>query len=145
MSEWETATAVLRLSTQLVDGIQAGIRGHGFDDVRPVHGFVFVIVASGSATAGSLADELGVTKQAAGQLVDYLEQRGYLARRADPHDKRVRVLELTARGHACTRAAEAAAAATVAQWRSMMPGAVAAGFDHALARLATPGRFRPAW
>jgi DNA-binding MarR family transcriptional regulator len=145
MSEWETATAVLRLSAQLVDGIQAGAVGAGFDDVRPVHGFVFAIVSSGPTTAGAVAEELGVTKQAAAQLVDYLERRGYLRRRRDPYDKRARILELTERGIACTHAAERAAAAVVAQWRSALSSTVNTDFEHALATLARPGKLRPAW
>ncbi len=52
-----------------------------------------------------VADYLGVTKQAASQLVEQLVQRGYVVREADPGDARSRILKLTERGWACTRAA----------------------------------------
>ena len=50
--------------------------------------------------------ELGVSKQAAGQLVDTLVLRGYLERSVDPEDRRRLTLTLTERGmaaHLATR------------------------------------------
>ncbi|MFY1692146.1 MarR family transcriptional regulator [Plantactinospora sp. WMMB782] len=48
-----------------------------------MHGLVFQALRGGGATGTELADRLGVTKQAAGQIVDDLERRGYLRR--EPH------------------------------------------------------------
>ena len=145
MSEWETATALLRLSAQLVDGVQAGTQAAGFTDVRPVHGFVFALVSTGPTTAGALAEHLGVSKQAAAQLIGHLEGRGYLARHPDPDDRRALRLVLTAKGHACTRAAQAAASAVVSAWRVRLRPTDVHAFDAALATLAEPGRLRPSW
>ncbi len=145
LTEWDTATAVLRLSAQLVEDIQLKVTAAGFSDVRPVHGFVFGILAAGPLSTTDLADQLGVSKQAAGQLVEHLERRGYLTKEADPHDKRARRLVMTERGRACTQAAARAAADTVVSWRKALTKAQAAGFDAALAALARPGRLRPAW
>jgi DNA-binding MarR family transcriptional regulator len=47
---------------------------------------------------GRLAKELGVSKQAVGQLVDTLVLRGYLERTVDEEDRRKLTLTLTARG-----------------------------------------------
>jgi len=74
------AAAVLRVASQLVDGIQQGLARRGFDDVRPVHGFAFARISGARVTTSELAAHLGVTKQAAAQLVDHLVEHGYLRR-----------------------------------------------------------------
>jgi DNA-binding MarR family transcriptional regulator len=51
---------------------------------------------------------LGVSRQAASQLIDSLVLRGYLTREINPSDRRRMDIELTTRGHA---AADAVAAA----------------------------------
>ncbi|MBH0118141.1 winged helix-turn-helix transcriptional regulator [Rhodococcus sp. CX] len=136
---------VLRAASQLVDAIQEGVAARGFTDVRPSHGFAFARISSGDATASDLAEHLGVTKQAAGQLVDQLVDRGYVTREADPTDARARLLRLTDRGWACTRAADDAAREVVEQWRDRLDPATYAALGTALRTVVTPGRLRPAW
>lgn len=143
--DWRTATSVLRLATQLVDGIQDGLARRGFDDVRPAHGFAFVRISPGDATIADVAQHLGVTKQAASQLVAQLEARGYVTRRENPRDGRAQLLALTARGHACTVGAEQAAAETVAGWRQSLKPSQFAALDRALAAIVEPGALRPTW
>ena len=140
---WATAAAVLRLASQLVDGIQQGLARRGFDDVRPAHGFAFVRVAAGPATTADVAQHLGVTKQAASQLVEQLVNLGYLERRIDPRDGRARLLRLT--GRACTQAAEQAAADTVDRWKNELSPQTFATVQAALTTIASPGALRPAW
>lgn len=142
--DWQTAAAVLRLSSQLSDGIQQGMARRGFDDVRPAHGFAFVRVSSGDATTADVAAHLGITKQAASQLVEHLVKLGYVTREADPRDARARLLVLTERGRACTRAAEESAAETVDGWRRLDPAQFRA-LQGALDAIVAPGRLRPAW
>lgn len=144
-NEWQTAVAVLRLASQLVDGIQDGLARLGFADVRPAHGFAFVRISAGDATTARVAEHLGVTKQAGAQLVDYLVEHGYVERQSNPADRRERLLVLTDRGRACTVAAEAAAAATVASWASRMAPPVFEELKEALGLLADGGPLRPAW
>jgi len=136
---------VLRAASQLVDAIQEGVAARGFTDVRPSHGFAFARISSGDATASDLAEHLGVTKQAAGQLVEQLVDRGYVTREADPTDARARLLRLTDRGWACTRAADDAAREAVEQWRDRLDPATYAALGTALRTVVTPGRLRPAW
>ena len=145
IDDWGTAVAVLRLANQLVDEIQQGLAHRGFADVRPAHGFAFVRISAGDATTADVAEHLGVTKQAAGQLVAYLVDRGYVLRRADPGDARARLLALTDRGRACTEAAEAAAIDAVGEWRTRLRPAAFAGLQEALTAITAPGRLRPAW
>ena len=83
---WATAVGVLRLASQLVDGIEEGLARRGFGDVRPAHGFAFARISEGDATTAHVAEHLGITKQAAGQLVEYLVDHGYVMRRLDKRD-----------------------------------------------------------
>jgi DNA-binding MarR family transcriptional regulator len=57
-----------------------------------------------------LIDELKISKQAAGQLVDTLVVRGYLKRDADPNDRRRLTIALTERGFAAAKVVAAARA-----------------------------------
>ncbi|WP_068162781.1 MarR family winged helix-turn-helix transcriptional regulator [Rhodococcus phenolicus] len=136
---------VLRAATQLIDAIQDGVVERGFTDVRPSHGFAFARISAGDATASDLADHLGVTKQAAGQLVDQLVERGYVTREPAPTDARARLLQLTDKGWACTRAADDAAREAVARWQQQLDPATFAALGTALRTVITPGGLRPSW
>jgi len=57
-------------------------------------------IARTGAPLGQVIKELGVSKQAAGQLVDALVTRGYLDRSVDPEDRRRLTITLTERGRA---------------------------------------------
>lgn len=142
---WSTAAGVLRIATQLVDGIQAGVARRGFDDVRPAHGFALVRISADRATTADVAEHLGVTKQAASQLVEHLVQRGYVTREDDPRDARARLLVRTDRGHACTSAAEEAAVETVDMWRHQLEPAQFEAFHAAISTIVVPGGLRPSW
>ena len=142
---WGTAVAMLRVAGQLVDGVQQGLREQGFDDVRPAHGFAFVMLASRPATIVRLAEHLGITKQAASELAGHLVRAGYLRRRPDPDDRRAVLLELTDRGWACTRAAERAARDTVRDWRERVSKRRFDALAAVLQEIAEPGPLRPSW
>lgn len=136
---------MLRVASQLVDGVQKGLAERGFDDVRPVHGFAFARLSGDRSTTADLAEHLGVTKQAASQLVGHLVAHGYLMREVDSRDGRARLLVLTERGNACTSAAEQAAADTVDRWKDQLPAQRFADLASSLRTIAAPGRLRPAW
>lgn len=68
--------------------------GHA-DHLRPLHGMAFQALRGPGATATELAERLGVTKQAAGQIVDDLERRGYVRREPHPEGGRRKLVVLT--------------------------------------------------
>ncbi|MFF5704638.1 MarR family winged helix-turn-helix transcriptional regulator [Streptomyces sp. NPDC012794] len=67
----------------------------GYADLRPLHGMAFQALKGPGATASELAERLGVTKQAAGQIVDDLEKRGYVRREPHPGGGRRKLVVLT--------------------------------------------------
>ncbi|MEE4599216.1 MarR family transcriptional regulator [Streptomyces sp. DSM 41524] len=67
----------------------------GYAELRPMHGLVFQALRGPGATTSELAEQLGVTKQAAGQIVDDLEKRGYVERRPHPAGGRRKLVVLT--------------------------------------------------
>jgi DNA-binding MarR family transcriptional regulator len=86
-----------------------------------------------------------VTKQAASQLVDELVRKGYAERRPHPADARARLVVLTERGWACTRAAEEAAAEAVRGWTDVIGEGEVRTLYGLLARIAPNGPVRPSW
>lgn len=138
------ATLLLSAATTLVDGIHSAVMAAGFDDLRPTHGFAFVRISRGDATVGDVAEHLGVTKQAASQLVDELDRKGYVTRRPHPADARARLLALTPRGWACTRAADRAMADLMEGWAAVLGGKRVAALRADLARVVPVGPLRPA-
>lgn len=137
--------ALLAAAGDLTRRIDEGVAARGFEG-RPSYGFAFTRLAPDGATVTDLAVHLGVTKQAASQLVDELVRKGYVERRPHPKDARARLIVLTERGWACTRAAEEAAAEAVEAWAEVLggEGEVRALRDRLL-RIAPYGPIRPAW
>ena len=146
-------TVLLALAfSSAVDELQRRLAASGYDDVRPAHGFAFVRLTPDGATGNELAEHLGVTKQAASHMVDYLVARGYVERHAHPTDGRGKIVALTARGWACIAATEAILADIERRWTDL------AGADHMemlradLRRIVTAAhdgrsspRLRPIW
>jgi DNA-binding MarR family transcriptional regulator len=144
-SAWGSASAILRLATELIDGIQRGVSDDGFGDVRPAHGFAFVRLSESPATTAQLALHLGITKQATSELVMYLVAHGYVTRTPDPNDGRASLLLLTARGHACTHAARRAAERTIGAFEARLSPQQVNTMHAILTAMAVPGRLRPGW
>ncbi|WP_328462447.1 MarR family winged helix-turn-helix transcriptional regulator [Streptomyces sp. NBC_00448] len=137
--------ALLVAAGSLVQDIHNGVVARGFTDLRPTHGFVFARLAPAGATVTEVAEHLGFTRQAASQIVDELEQKGYVERRLHPDDARARLVLLTTRGRRCTEAAEAAAAEAVLPWEEILGERRLLTLRDELVRLAPTGPIRPTW
>jgi DNA-binding MarR family transcriptional regulator len=93
------AVLTLQLIARLLaDHTMEKLREAGFDDLRESDGYVFQHLVPGAIPITELALRLGVTQQAASKTVVDLETRGYVARRSDPDDARLRLVELSERG-----------------------------------------------
>ena len=80
----------------------------GFDDLPRNGPFVLGGMARFNASAADMITGLGVTKQAASQLIDLLVVRGYLTREVDPDDRRRMAISLTDRGWAAAQVTRSA-------------------------------------
>ncbi|WP_406434109.1 MarR family winged helix-turn-helix transcriptional regulator [Streptomyces sp. NBC_00631] len=139
------SAALLAAAGELTQRINEGVVARGFEGIRPAHGFAFARLAPDGATVTELAAHLGVTKQAASQLVDEVVRKGYAERRPHPGDARARLIVLTERGWACTRAAEEAAAGVVGEWAELLGEGEVRVLGERLGRIAPYGPIRPAW
>ncbi|WP_330456928.1 MarR family winged helix-turn-helix transcriptional regulator [Streptomyces sp. NBC_00820] len=139
------SAALLAAAGDLTQRIHDGVVARGFTDLRPAHGFAFARLAPEGATVTDLATHLGVTKQAASQLVDEIVRKGYAERRPHPGDARARLVVLTGRGRECTRAAEEAAADVVGDWVALLGEGEVRALREGLLRIAPYGPIRPTW
>lgn len=76
----------------------------GFDDVRRAHNAVFVFVPGGGIRLTDLAEAADISKQAMGELVDELVDKGYFERVSDPTDGRAKLIVWAERGQQAHRA-----------------------------------------
>ncbi|WP_407940148.1 MarR family winged helix-turn-helix transcriptional regulator [Nakamurella leprariae] len=70
-----------------------------------------VLTRHGDQRLGALADHLHIAPRSATEVVDGLQERGLVDRRADPDDRRATVVTLTAAGHDAVAAIGAARSA----------------------------------
>jgi DNA-binding MarR family transcriptional regulator len=69
-----------------------------FGDIRPAHGCVFRYMSERGLRLTEIAERGNMTKQSAGEVVDYLVAQGYVRRVPDPDDRRAKLVRLTERG-----------------------------------------------
>jgi len=111
--------ALLRAARSAVSrAIRAALEDAGYDDVPANGPFVISATSVGGVPLAVVIEHLGLSKQAAGHLVDLLVLRGYLDRRIDPLDRRRLVVSPTERG--------AAAALVIRQVADLLEARVAA-------------------
>ncbi len=104
----DLAILVVGAARVVADRLGDAVARAGVDDMRAPFGYVIRALADRDRTLTELAGLLGVSKQAAIKVVDEMETRGFLARATDPADRRVKLLQLTAKGRKVRRAALAA-------------------------------------
>jgi len=78
--------------------IRRALDQEGYDDIPSNGLYVIGGMARTGAPLSEIVKELGVSKQATGQLVDTLVARGYLDRSIDDEDRRRLNVSLTERG-----------------------------------------------
>lgn len=95
--------ALLRHARATYGGAMRRALDHaGFDDI-PANGLYVIgglALGAEDVPLSALIQDLRISKQAAGQLVDTLVMRGYLERQVDADDRRRLIVRLTERGTA---------------------------------------------
>lgn len=112
-----TLIALVRQTARLmVDELIEGLHAAGYRDMTAAHHPVFESIDPEGTRLTTLAGRAGMTHQSMGELVQMLERRGYLERRADPFDGRVSLVRLTAKGRRAVRQAVEEIARIEAAW-----------------------------
>lgn len=88
--------------------VAAMLAAAGFEDLPRNGPFVLGGMANHGGSAVDMIRGLGVTRQAASQLIDTLVLRGYLSRQVNSEDRRRMDVELTDRGRAAASVVRAA-------------------------------------
>jgi DNA-binding MarR family transcriptional regulator len=107
--------------------------------VRASHIRVLSLIPADGARMTELAARVDMTKQALGEFVAYLAQRGYLTVDQDLADRRARLVRRTARGEQLRRLAEDTIQALEDRWRGEVGGPRYATFKAVLGDLAGGG------
>jgi len=94
----------------------------GYGDLRRNHGLVFQYVGDGSRVV-DLARRAQMTKQSMAEIVEYLEERGYVTRGVDAGDRRAKVVRLTQKGRDTQPAALQAIAEIESEWKEQFGAA----------------------
>jgi DNA-binding MarR family transcriptional regulator len=87
------------------DLLRAALAKQGFDDLGGAYGYVFRALAEGEPSQRELAGRLQITDQGMAKIIVEMVERGYVERRPDADDSRVKRLRLGARGRAALAAA----------------------------------------
>jgi DNA-binding MarR family transcriptional regulator len=115
------------------------IAGHlataGLDDLPRNGAFVLGGMANHGGSATDMILGLGITKQAASQLIDTLVLRGYLTREINPDDRRRMIIGLTERGRAAAAAIRSGVDAVDAELTTMISPVELNGLRAGLAAL----------
>ncbi len=77
---------------------ERGERSTGVEGIRPAHLQVFAVIKADGTRLTDLASWADISLSAMAELVDGLEQLGYVERRPDPSDKRAKLVCLTDSG-----------------------------------------------
>ena len=107
----------------------------GYDDMPRNGAFILGGMANRGGSAGDLVRQLGVSKQAASQLVDTLVLRGYLERRVNADDRRRMDIEVTDRGRAAAKAVRTAVESVDGELATRLSPAELAGLRTGLVAL----------
>ena len=94
---------------------------NGHPAFRPAHGYALLAILDGLDTASAVAPRLGITKQGAAKLLQWLLDEGYVAYSDRPSaDARRRPVELTDRGLAVVRLSAEVQAGLESRWAALV-------------------------
>jgi DNA-binding MarR family transcriptional regulator len=133
----------------LVDAAVVELARRGYEEVRPVHDFAMRAIVAGADNASELGRRLSVSKQAAAKTIAVLQERGYVARGADPLDARRKRLHVTALGLTVLKEGESIFEELRDQWARQIGSEELLTLEKHLATLVGPSPARlddmPGW
>jgi DNA-binding MarR family transcriptional regulator len=150
----DLAILIVAAARVVADVLGPAVAAAGVEDIRPQFGFVLRAAGENGVTLTELADRLAMTKQAAIKVVDEMERRGLVERRAHPEDRRAKLIAPTERGLLVRKAALMASRRMERDLRRVTGDADVDALRRALAELlgrhggledALAGRARPVW
>lgn len=86
---------MLRAARAIRDRVIAELHKRGYTDLRTTHSALLGNLDIEGTRINILADRVGMTKQAMGQILVELEEKGYVERRVDPTDRRAKIVSVT--------------------------------------------------
>src|SRR6266581_921255 len=108
--------ALLHIPAQVMRKRVSSALAEDFPDYRPNYDAVFQWLGPDGDRISDLAERCGVSKQAMGETIDWLEQHGYVERKSDPSDGRATLVHRTELGWRVNRIAREQVEATQAEW-----------------------------
>lgn len=109
----------------LVDDLHRHLGDRGWDDIRPVYGFVLLAARDEPATtAADVRRLLGATKQAASKVLAAMEAADLVRRRPDREDGRAKLVQITDRGRRLLEDVETIYAELEADWAAVLGAGV---------------------
>jgi len=111
---------IARWLEEVTKRLRADLEAQGlrdFPELRGSHRRILQMIPPRGIRITDLALLAGMTKQALGEFVDWLEQWGFVASGRDPGDARVRLVTRTEHGDAAASAAQRAIEAVERAWR----------------------------
>lgn len=118
--------------------LHADLGAHGmrdFPELRGSHRRILQMIPPQGIRITDLAQLAGMTKQALGEFVDWLERSGFVSSGRDPSDGRVRLVTRTARGDEAADAAQHAIERVENAWRKEIGAAEYDAMKQALRQL----------
>jgi DNA-binding MarR family transcriptional regulator len=112
---------LVRLLHEFRQALFASVEGTEFADLRFVHNQIWGNVGIDGIRLTDLAHRANLSLAACSELVNELQDLGYLERRRDPTDGRAKLIHPTPRGRALLDAAGVRVAQLEADWRARLP------------------------
>jgi DNA-binding MarR family transcriptional regulator len=123
LSQPDLIGALLRVPAQAIHRrLVAGLNAAGFEDLRLPHIAVFQYPGPDGCRPGELAERACMSKQAMNQLLQSLEQMGYVRRNNDTGDGRARIVHFTKHGKAAWQKIHEILVEVEAEWRATLGG-----------------------
>lgn len=126
--------------TELIDEVFEQLVAAGFDDLRAVHRSIMRDVLTSRLRPSELGARLGLSKQAANDLVREFEAKGYITLEPDPDDGRAKRIIATDRGWQASDTAQAASTTVGQRWAELVGEERYAVFEEVLREIVAANR-----